>query len=679
MAIGDRIQGRGFGTDDEADRVVGISVDATYAYILNQEFPSKVYVHRLSDGVRQASMEFNLHADNDRAQGISVNNTYAYVVNYRGTSSDLLKTFVYRLSDGVRQTSMEFDLHADNTDSRGISVDANYAYVVDQVDDKVYVYRLSDGARQTGREFDLHLSNNDPEGIGVNATYAYVLHRGSTQSNSELEDHVFVYRLLDGMRQPTLEFDLYFGNANFHGISVDPAYAYVVNVSINYVFVYSILPSESAPGPPATPILTPLVGEIQVSWFAPASVGTSTIVSYDVRHKLSLENTYTTINPAWSSGDGAFTYTITGLDGGTMYDVQVRAVNDVDEGEWSPPAMATALTQSVPGKPDPPTVTTGTGSLGVTWAAPDDDGGSDITAYDLQYRIAGAGWTIIQDAWTAGALAATISNLNPGHEYEVQVRAVNVIGDGDWSFSGATGAVNATVPGAPAIISITPSSRQITVVWTPPALTGGASIASYDVRHRIGNGAYTTINPATAGSLTYTIPNLPGGTTYTVQVRAVNSAGDGPWSTADMGTTPTTAPGAPVGSPLTSTATSVTATWDAPVNPGGATISSYDIRYRRGSNSWIILQDIWNSGARSYTITGLSPNVTYDVQVRAVNSVGPGEWSRFTSTTTGSTIPGQSEIVALAPGDMGLVVQWQAPSSDGGDVIINYDVRWRLV
>ena len=51
------------------------------------------------------------------------------------------------------------------------------------------------------------------------------------------------------------------------------------------------------------------------------------------------------------------------------------------------------------------------------------------------------------------------------------------------------------------------------------------------MQHRIGNGAWTVIDSATAGTtLSYTITGLTNSSEYQVQVRAVNSAGDGAWS-----------------------------------------------------------------------------------------------------------------------------------------------------
>ena len=77
--------------------------------------------------------------------------------------------------------------------------------------------------------------------------------------------------------------------------------------------------------------------------------------------------------------------------------------------------------------------TAGSGtSLDVTWAAPSNTGPA-ITSYDLQYRQGTSG------NFTNGPQNVTgppVGSLTPNTSYEVQVRATNAEGDGDWSFSG---------------------------------------------------------------------------------------------------------------------------------------------------------------------------------------------------------------------------------------------------
>ena len=92
------------------------------------------------------------------------------------------------------------------------------------------------------------------------------------------------------------------------------------------------------------------------------------------------------------------------------------------------------------------------------------------------------------------------------------------------------------LPGAPVIaVPITPGPASLTVSWTPPA--GGTAITSYDLRYIESDAADKadanwTVEEGvwTVGTLSYTVTGLTGGAQYDVQVRAVTSAGEGPWS-----------------------------------------------------------------------------------------------------------------------------------------------------
>ena len=101
---------------------------------------------------------------------------------------------------------------------------------------------------------------------------------------------------------------------------------------------------------------------------------------------------------------------------------------------------------NVPGAPTITTVAAGHSSslgltLAVTWTAPASDGGSAIESYDVRYietaddETNDANWTVEDPAWESGdgALSTTISGLTDSTEYDVQVRAVNANGAGDWS------------------------------------------------------------------------------------------------------------------------------------------------------------------------------------------------------------------------------------------------------
>ena len=202
-----------------------------------------------------------------------------------------------------------------------------------------------------------------------------------------------------------------------------------------------------------------------------------------------------------------------------------------------------------------------------------------------------------------------------------------------------------STPAAPTIDSVTPGDTNLTVVWTAPA--GETGITAYDVRHikteedESIDANWTVVDNAwTTGDLEYTITMLANGTQYDVQVRAVNSNGDGTWSGTTVGTP---ALPAPTIDSVRADDRALYVSWSAPT---GITTkaSDYDVRYIETSAdetmdaNWTVEDDAWTDGdgGLAFAITGLTNGTEYDVQVRAVDEDDvDGAWSSTTSATPG--------------------------------------------
>ena len=193
----------------------------------------------------------------------------------------------------------------------------------------------------------------------------------------------------------------------------------------------------TTPGAPVIDKVTARAGWLLVQWEVPTNDGGSEITAYDLRHIETSEDetvdaNWTEVGNVWRTVDGELEYDLRGLTNGTEYDVQVRGVNGEGDGAWS---------ATITGTPELSEKTRATivdvrgddGALGVTWNAPTVVVDT-ITAYDVRYKqSSGAGWTDDEDAWTTGRLEYGIIGLTNGTEYDVQVRAVDFFGDGEWS------------------------------------------------------------------------------------------------------------------------------------------------------------------------------------------------------------------------------------------------------
>ena len=99
---------------------------------------------------------------------------------------------------------------------------------------------------------------------------------------------------------------------------------------------------------------------------------------------------------------------------------------------------------------------------------------------------------------------------------------------------------------------------------------------------------------------------------------------------------PPDAPATPMVAAAADSAMSLDVSWTAPPNTGKPRTRSYDLRYRAGDS------DPWTNGPQdvegtSATLTGLAPNTSYQVQVRATNDEGDGEWFDAGTGSTAST------------------------------------------
>ena len=200
-----------------------------------------------------------------------------------------------------------------------------------------------------------------------------------------------------------------------------------------------------------------------------------------------------------------------------------------------------------------------------------------------------------------------------------------------------------STPSAPAIDSVTPGDKRLKVAWSAPS--GETGITAYDVRHietsedETDDTKWTVVDNAwTSGVLEYTVGGLDNGTQYDVQVRAVNSIGDGTWSGTEVGTP---ALPAPTISSVRADDRAVLVSWSQPTGISTG-VRAYDVRFIETSadesidSNWTVEEDAWEDGGGSltYAITGLTNDTGYDVQVRAVDEDDVnGAWSTTSSAT----------------------------------------------
>ena len=217
-------------------------------------------------------------------------------------------------------------------------------------------------------------------------------------------------------------------------------------------------------------------------------------------------------------------------------------------------------------------------------------------------------------------------------------------------------------PGFPTLRAFD-SGERIAIRWDPPEDTGATPITSYDLRYIRANA------PDKSDELLWTVvtgfpdPNrtnnyvrglLPG-RKYDLQLRAVSATGAGPWSAVSRAGPHPERPRAPAIGEIVPRDRGLGVTWSAPAENGGTFITRYDLRVRSnptGENNpgnWREF-NVWSRGDLTARISGLTNNVSHDVQVRARNRIGVGPWS--TEVVTGTPAV-QNQPPSFPPAETG--------------------------
>ena len=375
---------------------------------------------------------------------------------------------------------------------------------------------------------------------------------------------------------------------------------------------------------------------------------------------------------------------------GVTYNHEAKSTHTVvvkaDDGNGGTDTVTVTITvtdvDEPPGQPAAPSVSATAGSttsLDVTWTAPTNTGPA-IASYDLQYR-AGTSGNFTNGPQNVTGTSAAIGSLAADTSYEVQVRATNAEGDGDWSVAG-TGRTTATsAPGAPTGLTATASgTTAINLSWSAPASTGGSAITGYKIEVSPNGTSGWTDQVANTNSTatTYAHTGLAAGDTRHYRVSAINTNGTGTASNVDSATTGTSVPGAPTGLTATASgATQIDLSWTAPASTGGSAITGYKIEVSpNGTSGWTDQVANTNSTATTYAHTGLGGGTTRHYRVSAINTNGAGTASNVDSATTGTTVPGApTGLTATASGTTAINLSWSAPASTGGSAITGYRIE----
>jgi titin len=406
------------------------------------------------------------------------------------------------------------------------------------------------------------------------------------------------------------------------------------------------------PAAPTSLVATPGNGGASISFTAGSNNG-SAISNY----QYSVDGgEWIAISPAVTASPVA----VTGLANGATYAIRLRAINNVGDGlgAASNPVSVTPL--SVPSAPTSLVATPGNRSATIAFTAGSDNG-SVITNY--QYSLNSGSWIALSPAGSTSPI--TISGLTNGSVYSVRLRAINGAGDGLGAVSEPVTVTPAGVPSAPTSLVATPGNGSATIAFTAGS-DNGSAITNYE--YSLDSGSWIALSPTDSTS-PITISGLTADISYSIRLRATNSAGSGLGvASAAVRVTPVGVPKAPRSLRATPSNGGASISFTAGSNNGSA-ISNY--QYSVDGGGWIAISPADTTSP--VAITGLANGATYSIRLRAINNVGDGLGAASEPVTvTPASVPDAPTALAAAfvDGDS-LVIRFVAGAANGSP-IINY-------
>ena len=238
-------------------------------------------------------------------------------------------------------------------------------------------------------------------------------------------------------------------------------------VSDNYNWVEKTGTPMTVPGAPTQLRVEAGDKQLIVSWVAPVETGgvDVEIDHFVIQWKLETVNNWNSPGEHTATDETVLTDTITSLTNGEMYDIRVRADNNV-EGQTFQWALTTGKPRTIPSAPRSLGVTAGDGQLSLSWLEPSDGGGLTINQYIVQWKSGGQQYDTSRQA-TPNITSQVIGQLTNDTPYDVRVRADNTVAASTYNWTQGTGTPTVTLSPPPPPPQNPPPQRSPVVPNTP--------------------------------------------------------------------------------------------------------------------------------------------------------------------------------------------------------------------
>ncbi|HET6459069.1 MAG TPA: fibronectin type III domain-containing protein [Nitrosopumilaceae archaeon] len=304
----------------------------------------------------------------------------------------------------------------------------------------------------------------------------------------------------------------------------------VALIASNSVEAVSNIPSN----PPSRLVATPYSStQINLSWSVPISNDSPPVTEYLI--------VYAIDNGAFQNliyvGPTVTNFSHTNLMRNHIYTYEVFALNSV--GTSNPSNVVTQMTVQDTTVPTPPTsvnaIVSSPTSIFLSWNLPQNNGGSPITGYKIEYSTTTVQWFVLTQNTGNAQQTFYHNGIDSSINYYYRVSAINSNGVGGPSNIASSVIILTTTP---AVNGFAISPTQVSLLWVAPSNTYDQTISGYKIEQKVGT-SYINKVDNTGLATSYTISGLTSDTTYTFRVSALFVGGTSSAPSTDVSVTPT--------------------------------------------------------------------------------------------------------------------------------------------
>ena len=400
-------------------------------------------------------------------------------------------------------------------------------------------------------------------------------------------------------------------------------------------------------------------GSVKLTWSLPKEDGGTMLIGYYLYRGTTIDN----ISLLATKTVVHLEHMDASVTNGKAYIYYLTAFSNVGESGPSPALDATPF--GVPGRVTNLAATAGDGEVVLNWSAPEDDGGRQISGYNVLSGETMGSMTLLT---TIGNITTFIhSDLTNGVTYHYAVFAVNGAGEG--SVSETVSASPMALPGPPTDLAVVSEKVGVRVTWGPPGDSGGAEAVTFKVmRSTTPDGADPEVYSAN-GALEFLDVNVTVGETYNYWVQSFTAFGASA-SAGPVEVMVSTVPGTIRDLTTTIGDGEVHLTWSAPDNDGGMPVVEYVVK--RGIFVTGLVE-VARVSTLSYPDSDLDNGKEYLYVVIAVNGIGKGPQS---NVVEGRPLgpPGAPGLFSAKVEGKKVVLSWAEPTGSAIAPITGYVV-----